>query len=185
MALIKTIQPEESDGELRVIYDGLLAKRGKIAEVLKIQSLNPESIVKHMDLYMTLMFGKSPLSRLQREMIAVVVSVTNQCQYCITHHTEALKKYLKDDSIISSLHRDFAKAALPEVDLALCELAWQLTRIPNISTEMLMEKLRRHGLEDRAILDATLVIGYFNFVNRLVLGLGVKLEADEGRGYNY
>lgn len=185
MTLIKVIEHEDSDGELRIIYDNLISKRGKIAEVHKIQSLNPESITRHMDLYMTLMFGKSPLSRLQREMIAVVVSVTNQCHYCITHHTEALKMYLKDDTVIAALHRDFAKASISNLDLLLCELAWQLTRIPNISTEVLIQKLKAQGLDDRAILDATLVIGYFNFVNRLVLGLGVKLEDDKGKGYNY
>ena len=39
-------------------------------------------------------------------------------------------------------------------------------------------------LSDRAILDASLVVGYFNFVNRMVLALGVKLEKEPG-GYNY
>ncbi|MDI1356305.1 MAG: peroxidase-related enzyme [bacterium] len=185
MALIKVIEHEESEGELKVIYDDLVSKRGKLAEVHKIQSLNPESIVKHMDLYMTLMFGKSPLTRTQREMIAVVVSVTNQCDYCVAHHTEALNKYLKNETIISQLKRDFAKAELSAVDLTLCELAWQLTRVPNITTELLMQKLKTLGVEDRAILDATLVIGYFNFVNRLVLGLGVKLEHDAGKGFKY
>ena len=41
------------------------------------------------------------------------------------------------------------------------------------------------GLVERAILDAALVIAYFNFVNRLVLGLGVQLEQDKGEGYKY
>jgi alkylhydroperoxidase family enzyme len=48
-----------------------------------------------------------------------------------------------------------------------------------------VEKLRELGASDRAILDADLVIAYFNFVNRLVLGLGVELEDDEGKGYRY
>jgi len=185
MPFIKVIEYAEAEGELKLIYDELVSKRGKLAEVHKIQSLNPESIVKHMDLYMTVMFSKSPLSRAQREMIAVVVSVANNCEYCQTHHEQALNHYWKDDEKIKTLKRDFSKVDISSVDLKLCELAWNLTRIPSVSTQSLIEVLKADGLDDRAILDATLVIAYFNFVNRLVLGLGVNLESDKGEGYKY
>lgn len=185
MPHIKVIEHNEAEGELKNIYDELVAKRGKLAEIHMIQSLNPESIVKHMDLYMTIMFGKSPLSRAQREMIAVVVSVANNCRYCQTHHAHALNHYWKDDKKIESLKRDFSKVDLSSIDLILCELAWNLTRIPSVTTENCINKLKALGVEDRAILDANLVIAYFNFVNRLVLGLGVQLETDNGGGYKY
>ncbi len=48
-----------------------------------------------------------------------------------------------------------------------------------------MELLKKAGLADRAILDAVLVISYFNFVNRIALGLGLELEPDSGSGYDY
>ena len=66
MPLIEVIQPEDAQGELKEIYDNLVESRGKIAEVHKIQSLNPKSIVNHMDLYLTLLYGKSPLKRATR-----------------------------------------------------------------------------------------------------------------------
>ncbi len=185
MPHIKVIEHNEAEGELKDIYDELVAKRGKLAEIHMIQSLNPASIVKHMDLYMTIMFGKSPLSRAQREMIAVVVSVANNCMYCQTHHAHALNHYWKDDKKIESLKRDFSKVDLSPIDLILCELAWNLTRIPSVTTENCINKLKTLGVDDRAILDANLVIAYFNFVNRLVLGLGVQLETDNGGGYKY
>lgn len=185
MPHIKVIEHSEAEGQLKEIYDDLVTKRGKLAEVHKIQSLNPESIVKHMELYMTIMFSKSLLSRAQREMIAVVVSVANSCLYCQTHHAEALNHYWKDQKKINQLKRDFSKIDLSAVDLQLCELAWQLTRIPSVTTETIISKLKELGLEDRGILDATLVISYFNFVNRMVLGLGVHLEKDKGTGYKY
>lgn len=185
MAFIKVIEHTEAEEELKVIYDDLIAKRGKLAEVHKIQSLHPESIVKHMELYMTIMFTKSPLNRAQREMIAVVVSVANNCTYCQTHHAEALNHYWKDEMKIAQLRRDFSKLNLTPIDLNLCELAWQLTRIPSVTTETIIIKLKELGLEDRAILDANLVISYFNFVNRMVLGLGVQIEKDKGTGYKY
>lgn len=61
MALIKTIEHNEATGRLKEIYDDLVQKRGQIAEMHKIQSLRPESIVKHIDLYMEIMFSKSEL----------------------------------------------------------------------------------------------------------------------------
>lgn len=65
MTYIKVIQHEESEGELKDIYDNLIETRGKLAEVHKIQSLNPKLIINHMDLYMTIMFGKSALKPTQ------------------------------------------------------------------------------------------------------------------------
>ncbi|MEX0771234.1 MAG: carboxymuconolactone decarboxylase family protein [Balneolaceae bacterium] len=90
---IKIIDSNEAKGRLKQVYEDLINKRGKLADIHKIHSLNPESLVRHMDLYMTLMFGESPLGRAQREMIAVVVSTVNHCEYCIQHHTEALLNY--------------------------------------------------------------------------------------------
>jgi uncharacterized peroxidase-related enzyme len=186
MTFIKVIQHEESKGELKSIYDNLVETRGKLAEVHKIQSLNPKSIVNHMELYMTIMFGKSPLKRYQREMIAVIVSVTNNCSYCKTHHGEALLHFWKEESKVKQLSEDYTNLDLSEVDLALCDYAKSLTKSPNSGKEkMLTDKLKDLGLEDRAILDAALVISYFNFVNRMVLGIGVHMEENAGQGYAY
>jgi uncharacterized peroxidase-related enzyme len=82
MAYIKVIPYSEAEDRLKEIYDDILQKRGKLAEVHQIQSLNPETILQHMELYMGIMFSKSPLSRAEREMIAVVVSAANNCAYC-------------------------------------------------------------------------------------------------------
>ncbi|MEM9921114.1 MAG: peroxidase-related enzyme [Bacteroidota bacterium] len=186
MSFIKVIQHEDAEGRLREIYDDLVEKRGKLAEVHKIQSLNPETIVAHMDLYMKVMFGKSPLRRYQREMMAVVVSQSNQCPYCIRHHAEALLHFWKDEQKVEQLGRDYNQLELSERDRLLCDLAKHLTIQPAFEgQEALLEKIRQTGLPDQGLLDATLVIAYFNFVNRIVLGLGVQIEADRGTGYKY
>ena len=77
MAKIKTIRYEEASGRLKEIYDDLVDKRGKLASVHTIQSLRPESIVKHINLYLEIMFTKSELSRAEREIMAVIVSKCN------------------------------------------------------------------------------------------------------------
>jgi len=185
MPYIHIIQPEEAEGQLKEIYEGLIKSRGKIAEVHKIQSLNPESITSHMDLYLTVMFGKSPLRRVHREMMAVIVSISNKCAYCQVHHLEAVKNFWRDDEKLSAFQEDFEKAPLDEKEKALCRYAKALTEHPeNSENAGLVRPLKEAGFSDREILDATLVIAYFNFVNRMVLGLGVDLEENPG-GYKY
>ena len=185
MAYIDIIDYPESEGQLREIYDNLIETRGKLAEVHKIQSLNPESIVAHMDLYMKIMFGKSPLKRYQREMLGVIVSKNNGCDYCITHHAEAVNFYWKDDEKLAHFIADYKTVELNYADQILCEYALELTLRPqNFKDSTWADKLKLQGHNDRAILDATLVIGYFNFVNRIVQSLGVGLEENPG-GYNY
>lgn len=183
MAKIKVIQHEEATGRLKEIYDDLVNKRGKLAEVHKIQSLRPESIVKHMELYLEIMFSKSELSRAEREMIAVVVSAANNCEYCQVHHAEALKNYWKDELRVNHIRGNYTLANLSERETALCNYAQNLTKFPGKDNE-LVAQLKAVSLSDEAILDAALVIGYFNFVNRIVLGLGVHLE-DQPDGYKY
>lgn len=186
MARIKVLEYEEADGRLKEIYNDLINKRGKLANVLTIQSLRPESIIKHVDLYMEIMFTKSELSRADREMIAVVVSVANKCNYCQIHHGEALNHYWKDDSRIALLRKDFHSVNLNEKQLSLCQFAHSLTLEPGNSQDHDQTKLlAEEGLSDHAILDATLVVSYFNFVNRMVLALDVHVEGNSGSGYKY
>lgn len=186
MAFIDIIEPEDATGRLREIYKDLEKKRGKLAQIHKIQSLNPETITAHMDLYMSVMFNKSPLSRAQREMIAVVVSAANDCEYCQQHHGQALNHYWKNQERIEQLREDYNKLDLDNVDMRLCQLAKVLTKYPDkMDEDKYLQPLRNAGFSDRAILDAVLVISYFNFVNRMVLGLGVETNEEEMQGYKY
>jgi uncharacterized peroxidase-related enzyme len=186
MSRIKVIPYDQATGRLKEIYDELIIKRGKLADVHTIQSLHPESIVKHIDLYLEIMFSKSELSRADREMMAVVVSVANGCEYCQVHHAEALQNYWKDENKVTLLRKDYTQVDLKEKELLLCDFARILTLNPAALKESdSTESLRKSGFSDNAILDATLVIAYFNFVNRIVLSLGVELETDSGTGYKY
>ncbi|PCJ61905.1 MAG: peroxidase [Planctomycetota bacterium] len=185
MAYIKTIPPKEADGALKEIYDEILSKRGQVAEVLQIQSLNPDSLQDHLNSYMTIMFKKSPLSRQQREMMAVIVSSENGCQYCQSHHGDALNYFWKNLENIELLKKSPELLELPEVDRLLIRYATNLTNDPGKKHLEIINKLRACGLTDKAILDATLVIGYFNFVNRIVQGLGVELGEEDSAKYKY
>ena len=81
MAWIAEIDEPEAEGSLKDQYSKLKEPWGGIDNILKIHSLNPESLAAHVQLYKTVMFGKSPIPRIDREMIALVVSSINQCHY--------------------------------------------------------------------------------------------------------
>ncbi|MCA1573813.1 MAG: carboxymuconolactone decarboxylase family protein [Acidobacteria bacterium] len=81
MAWIKVIREAEATGELKRLYEQMTEPRGGVDNILKIHSLNPASLRTHFEFYKTLMRGASGLSRIQREMIAVVVSSVNHCVY--------------------------------------------------------------------------------------------------------
>jgi uncharacterized peroxidase-related enzyme len=121
-----------------------------------------------MNFYQDVMFGQSPLKRYQCEMLAVAVFAANGCQYCINHHLEALFHW-KDHGKIDVLISQPQAADIHEADRSLCQYARELTINSQSSDEQKVIFLRNAGFDDRTILDATLVISYFNFVNRLTL----------------
>lgn len=72
---------DDLDPVLREQYTKMRDPRGHIDNILKIHSLHPASLQMHYDFYKLVMYGPSPLTRVQREMIAVTVSAVNQCHY--------------------------------------------------------------------------------------------------------
>ena len=81
MAWIKIINEDEATGRLKELYEKYQEPSGEVDVILKIHSLNVKSMQTHYDLYAHLMRGRSDLSRVQREMIAVVASAANRCHY--------------------------------------------------------------------------------------------------------
>lgn len=183
MSWIEEIDVDDAEGKLAEMYADLVAKRGKVSNILKVHSLNPDALGNHLDLYMTIMFGKSGLSRAEREAIGVVVSASNECAYCVNHHVEALRRYLKDDETLALLATADGLETLEPRLSNIVRHAEKLTTAPGAMTESDLGELRAVGLSDQDILDVSLITAYFNFVNRLALGLGVDYNEEEVSGY--
>ena len=81
MAWIKVIRPEDATGELKQEYEEAIKRAGYIAQVLRIQSLNPKSLHLSTEFYKWIMKGPSGLSRAERELLGTVVSQVNHCFY--------------------------------------------------------------------------------------------------------
>lgn len=185
MAWIDVIDADDATGELQEVYEHIADTRGKLSNVLKVHSQNPAALKDHLDLYGTLLFGQSPVSRAEREAIAVVVSAANACDYCVHHHAEALKSYWETPRV-EQLADDYT--ALEDLDDRLrtaCDVAVKLTLSPDAMAEEDVTALKEAGWSERAVLDVILVTSYFNFVNRITNGLGVESTEEEVRGYHY
>ena len=81
MAWIKIIKEEEAEGLLARIYETVAKRSGRVYNLLKLQSQSPLALKGFLDLYRPVMRSESPLSRRQREMLALVVSKVNGCHY--------------------------------------------------------------------------------------------------------
>jgi len=81
VAWIKVVPQEDATGDLLDQYERMRDSADNVPSILAVHGLNPSALRAHFDLYRTLMFGHSALSRAQREMLAVVVSTTNACHY--------------------------------------------------------------------------------------------------------
>ena len=175
MAWIKEIEVEEAEGKLKEVYNRILKRTDKVANILKVHSLNPEVLEAHLELYERVMFGESNLSRGQREMIAVVVSSANTCDYWETHHGESLR-IASEESIMDQVKKNYKTADISKAEKVMLYYAEKLTQKSYTIQKSDIEKLRTVGFSDHDIFDMNQVCAYFNYVNRIADGLGVVLE---------
>ena len=185
MTWIKTIPEDKATGDLKRAYEEVLRTRGKISNIMRAQSLNPTVLNSFLELYVSLVFGKSGLSRGERETIATIISAQNRCDYCVMHHGEALRFYLKNGDQLKDLKQGRQPENLPTRTKALIDYALELTLEPGKIAEPDLQDLRKVGISDSEILDLVLLTGYVNFVNRIASGLGVEHDEQEARGYKY
>ena len=81
MAYIRLVDVAAATGRLKKAYDAALARAGRVWNIVRTMSPNPPVLDASMGVYLAVMKGESPLTRVQRELLAVVVSRTNGCFY--------------------------------------------------------------------------------------------------------
>ncbi len=176
MSWIKTIKEDEAYDYLKTLYKKYGDPFDGVANIWKAHSLSPESLRFHYDLNKHLLTGKSGLSRMQREMIGLVVLSHYQCDYGLKHHEDSLFKLTKSRSLIDGIKIDFRSVDLGDKDIRMLEYAEKLTAHPGDMSKSDIDGLKEVDFKDSDILNINLVAGYFSFVTRIIQGLGVKLE---------
>jgi len=184
MTFIKTISPELADGRLAKSYERVRGPDGRVDNILVAHSLRPASLEGHMALYKNVLHHSANLvPKWFLETIGVLVSLHNQCSYCVEHHFAGLERLLGDPveaaAIRASLEGDLSETAkLGTKEVAALRYAERLTNSPATIDAALVESLRVIGWDDGEILEINQVAAYFAYANRTVLGLGVTIEGD-------
>ena len=178
MSWTRSIPPEAADGPVRALYERIqgLHPAGRVSHLWQTCAPDPGALDALFTLVRTLMADPAPLSRAQAEAIALVVSATNGCGYVVAHHGPRLATALGDEALARAVARDHREADLPARDRVLLDHAVALTCEPGERTEEDVERLREYGFDDPSILKATEIAALFNLVDRVISGLGVKLE---------
>ena len=81
MAWIEKMPVAEATGSMKRIFDDAIKRAGKVYEIVHLQSQNGAVLLASIEMYKATMYGRSPVTRQQREMIATVVSSINRCHY--------------------------------------------------------------------------------------------------------
>ncbi len=177
MAWIDTIREDEWEGALAELYGAVVDRdHDRVDNILQIHSLDPKGVAAHQGLYTTAMSGTGTLRKVERELIALVVSSLNECHYLLTHHRRGLRRLLKDDDLLTAIETDWRTAGLSERRLAMLGYAEKLTTTPGRMSASDVASLRQAGFTDRDILDIATVTAYYAYANRIADGLGVQLE---------
>ena len=163
---------EEVPPEVKELWEKPLEKLGFVPNVLRFFALRPRHLLRWWEHYDELMRGESGLTKAQREMIAVVVSATNRCHYCLVSHSAALRKLTDDPVLVDQLASSYKYAPLEAREKAMLDFAVKLTQASDRCGAEDVEALRRVGWSDEEIMDITEVAAMFNFSNRLATGLG-------------
>jgi uncharacterized peroxidase-related enzyme len=166
--------PDEAElpPEVLELWQPSLEKLGFVPNVLRLYALRPSRLLAWNAHYDEAMKGESTLTKAEREMIAVVVSVANSCAYCIAAHSAALRKLTKDPPLADQIASDHAQADISDRMKRALDYALKLTRSPDTMAEADVQRLRDAGWTDEDVMDITEVTALFNFSNRMASGLG-------------
>ncbi len=166
------------DADLQKYFRICEEKLGFVPNVLAAYSFDQAKLRAFATLYNDLMLAESGLSKLEREMLAVVVSSTNRCYYCLTAHGAAVRQLSGDPELGEMLVMNWRTARLPARQRALLEFAYKLTASPAEVGEPDRAALRATGWTERDIWDAASVVGFFNYTNRVATAVDMMPNAE-------
>ena len=183
MSWIHKISYADSEGELRKLYDRIKGPDDNVDNIMLAHSLRPHSMQGHMTLYKyVLHHPRNTLPKAYLEAIGVYVSSLNNCDYCVDHHFAGMVRLLDDTALAASISHALQarqpQDAFEGAELAGLNYANKLTLHADQMTEADIEAMRRAGLDDGQILEINQVTAYFNYANRMVLGLGIDTSGD-------
>ena len=182
-AWIKMISDEEADDTLKQALDFARTPHGTVDNVMRVHSLRPSTMNGHVVLYRACLHDDhNTIPMWFQEVISSYVSTLNDCAYSYSNHWKNACHLMNDPQKAEQIDAAF-KIRAPEsvfdgAQLAMLRYAEKLTLSPGDMQEADVNMLKNEGISDGEILEANQIIGYFNYVNRLLNGLGVSTNGD-------
>ncbi|MEM8698645.1 MAG: peroxidase-related enzyme [Pseudomonadota bacterium] len=170
--------PDPLPEEVATLFAKCQAKLGLIPNVLVAYAFNPEKLAGFGQMYNEMMLGPSGLSKLEREMIAVVVSAQNRCWYCQVAHGAAVRVLSGKPELGEALVMNYRVADLNPRERAILDFALKMTVESAAIEEGDRQVLRDAGLSDGDIWDLAAVAGFFNMSNRMASAVGMEPNPD-------
>ena len=182
-AWISMISDDEADQDLLDALSLARTPHGTVDNVMRVHSHRPNTMRGHVMLYRAALHDDTnTIPEWLQETVSSYVSILNQCDYSLANHWANARHLIADDAkadaIEAALHADAPERVFEGAELELMRYAKKLTVNPAAMCEADVTALKDSGLNDGEILEANQIIGYFNYVNRLLNGLGVTTAGD-------
>jgi len=174
----RPVPPALATEPLRSLYDAIASRssRGHVKHLWQALGVDPTILESVFGAARAVFDDPAPLTAVQVELVALVVSATNGCAYCVAHHGPRLAKALDDENLARAVARDFRQADITARDRVMLDYAVALTCEPAERTRADLERVREYGFDDPTLVRLTALVAYCNHVNRLACALGVTLE---------
>lgn len=182
-AWIKMLSDEDADEALKKALDFARTPHGTVDNVMRVHSLRPNTMTGHVVLYRACLHDDTnTIPTWFQETISAYVSSLNSCIYSYANHWKNAAHLIGDPTraaeVEDALLARRPEAAFDGAELAMLRYAEKLTLHPGDMEEADVVTLREAGIDDGEILEANQIIGYFNYVNRQLNGLGVSTAGD-------
>lgn len=180
---IHTVDDSDASDELREALALAQAPHGTVDNVMRVHSLRPATMRGHVILYRAVLHDNSnTLPAWLQECIASWVSILNNCDYSLANHWANARHLINDDAraqrIEAALRAHRPGDAFGGREQTLFDYAQKLTVSPGKMRRADVDAMKAVGFDDGEILEVNQIIGYFNYVNRSLNGLGVTTDND-------
>ncbi|WP_298854093.1 carboxymuconolactone decarboxylase family protein [uncultured Ruegeria sp.] len=182
-AWIRMISDEDADAQLQDSLNLARTPHGTVDNVMRVHSLRPNTMKGHVILYRACLHDDANTVPMWfQEVISSYVSTLNTCPYSYANHWANARHLIADDARADKIEAAF-KARRPQdafdgAHLAALRYAEKLTVSPGAMVDSDVAQLKEAGWEDGEILEINQIVGYFNYANRLLNGLGVTTDGD-------
>ncbi|NVO58428.1 alkylhydroperoxidase [Rhodobacteraceae bacterium B1Z28] len=182
-AWIRMISDEDADDQLKSILDLARTPHGTVDNVMRVHSLRPNTMKGHVILYRACLHDQANTVPMWfQEVVSSYVSTLNTCPYSYANHWANARHLIADDAradkIEAALKTRRPQDAFDGAHLAALIYAEKLTLSPGTMAKTDAIALKDAGWEDGEILEINQIVGYFNYANRLLNGLGVTTDGD-------